>query len=69
MSRTPKYCSADTQCFERIDYRHVAVVELFVSFARVSLFEFWRITAIRKDLEKPYGAESSFAPEGIPQLK
>ncbi|VDP86978.1 unnamed protein product [Echinostoma caproni] len=69
MSGTPKYHSTDTQCFERIDHHHVAVMELFFLSARVSLFKCWRITPIRKDLEKPCGAQSSFEPEGIPQLE
>ncbi|VDP92903.1 unnamed protein product [Echinostoma caproni] len=69
MSETPKYHSTDPQCFERIDHRHVATVELFLLSARVSPSECWRIKPIRKDLEKPCGAESSFVPEGIPQLE
>ncbi|VDP88219.1 unnamed protein product [Echinostoma caproni] len=69
MSGTPKYHSTDTQCYERIDHRHVAVVELFFLSARISLFQYWRTTPIRKDLEKPCGAESSYLPEGIPQLE
>ncbi|VDP93256.1 unnamed protein product [Echinostoma caproni] len=69
MSETPKYHIKVTQCYERIDHRHVAVVELFFLFARVSLFECWRTTPIRKNLEKLCGAESSFVPEGVPQLE
>ncbi|VDP90434.1 unnamed protein product [Echinostoma caproni] len=33
MSGTPNYQSTDTQCFERIDYPHVAMVELSGGYA------------------------------------
>ncbi|VDP77055.1 unnamed protein product [Echinostoma caproni] len=36
MSGTPKYHSTDTKCFQRIDHRDVAVVELFFLSTRVS---------------------------------
>ncbi|VDP71367.1 unnamed protein product [Echinostoma caproni] len=58
-----------TKCYERVDDGHVAVLELLFLSARVSLFECWRTTPIRKDLEKPCGAEASFVTEGIPQLE
>ncbi|VDP90289.1 unnamed protein product [Echinostoma caproni] len=56
MSGTPKYPFKGTQCYERIDHRHVELMELFFLFTRVFLFECWRTTPIWKDLEKLCGS-------------